>query len=72
MIPKIPTRDQTQSFRETFGSPLRSFWDNITGFDVIKFNDEIIKAPNGESTASVVKGKYGQEGIDLVMDLLNS
>lgn len=57
-------------FQRVFGVKLRPFWDPLTGFDVVKFDDEFIKAGDDVSTADAVKEKYGTEALDLIKSLL--
>ena len=59
-----------KDFRRIFGVDLAKFLDNLTGFDVVKFDDDFIKAPDGTSTAQAVKAKYGQEGLDICNALI--
>lgn len=57
-------------FRQTFGKPLKDFWQgNILGLDVITF-DVFIAPESGESTMDAIIRKYGQEGWSIVADLL--
>lgn len=70
MIPCIYSADQRRRFREIFKVDPRAFWDNITGFDVIEF-DDFIQPPDGTSTEDTVREKYGQAGVDLVKELID-
>lgn len=57
-------------FRRTFGRNIRDFLDPVTGFDVIKFDDEIAKAPDGESTEDAVKRQWGEDAVVLIRSIL--
>ena len=70
MVPKLPTPQQNSDFQRIFGVRLRPFWDNFTGFDVIKFDEELIQPPDGQSTLDKVSEDYGKEAADLCLDLI--
>jgi len=53
-----------------FDRPLSYFWDNLTGFDIIKFDEDFIKPNVGESTNQAVSRKYGQTGCDIITKLI--
>lgn len=57
-------------FQHIFGRRLFDFWDNITGFDVIKFDEQFIKPDEGQSTQDAVRGKYGDIAVELIHKLL--
>lgn len=57
-------------FARIFGRQLRPYWNNLTGFDVIKF-DDLVKPGKKESTKDAVLRRYGQEGVDLVYRLID-
>ena len=57
-------------FRRVFGVPVNPYWDLVTGFDVVKFDDEFIKAPDGVSTAQAVEAKYGADAVKLIYALI--
>ena len=65
-----PHVTHAKNFRRIFGIDLSKFLDNLTGFDVVKFDDEFIKAPDGTSTAQAVKARFGQEGLDICNALI--
>ena len=56
-------------FRRIFGKQLIGFWDNLTGLDVIAF-DNFIKPEENESTYTAIERKYGQEAVNLVKNLI--
>ena len=62
--------DFYRRFGATFGWPLASFFNNLTGFDIIKFDDVVVKAPEGTSIKDAVIARWGQEGEDIILGLL--
>ena len=61
--------DLHQEFRSIFGVGLIDYWDDFTGFDIIKFDDEVIKSLDG-IMANTVKEKYGDIGVTIIERLL--
>jgi hypothetical protein len=61
--------DIRKAFKNTFHTDLANFWD-FTGFDVIKFDEDFIKPPDGKSTADVVREQYGDSAVELIYGLL--
>ena len=45
------------------------FRDNLTGFDVVRF-DAWLKLPEGVSTRDYVREHYGEEAVSLILALL--
>ena len=56
-------------FIQTFETPLSEYWDNLYGFDVIKF-DEFITPKAHESTADAVARKYGEPALAIIRGLI--
>ena len=42
-------RENAKEFKRIFRINLKPLWDNITGFDIVRFDDEFIKSPDGQS-----------------------
>lgn len=59
-----------KQFKAYFGVPLRLFMNSITGFDVIAFDDQVIKAGDNESTADAVRRLHGEEAVELIRNLI--
>ncbi len=59
-------------FRKVFGTPLHLFWDIVTGFDIIKFDEEYIKPADDMSTKEAIRAKYGEAGVKLIENLIAS
>ena len=62
--------ENRQEFYNSFGVSLDNFFDLITGFDIAKFDKEIIKSADNESVKDKVLRKYGQGAVDVIIDLL--
>ena len=62
--------ENKNQFHAIFGVFLSDYFDNITGFDIVKFDNEFIKAPDGQSTSDVVLERYGDEAMCLCLTLL--
>ena len=63
-------KENKQEFYNTFGVSLSDYFDPILGFDIVKFDEEIIKPPDGESTKDKILRKYGQNGVEVIKNLL--
>ncbi len=61
-----------REFQKVFGVRLFTYWDLVTGFDLIKFDDEVIKPPDGTSTAEAVEARYGSEAVKLIRGLIHA
>jgi len=61
--------DNSLVFKRLFNRNLKDYMDSITGFDIIKF-DEDIETPDGISTHDFILKTYGQEAVDLVHSLI--
>lgn len=57
-------------FFGVFRVSLKRFWDNITGFDIIAFDAWLQGADSVESAESVIRSRYGEEGVRLIRALL--
>ena len=58
-----------RQFKQTFGVELRPYFDLVTGFDVIKFDDEFIKSGDG-ACSEKVKTDYGAGAVRLIEALI--
>ena len=56
-------------FQSIFNIPLKNYWDKLFAFDVIGF-DKFLETPDGVSTHDWILQKYGQNAVNLVLDLL--
>ena len=70
LLKNVELRDRyNDKFFRIFGIRLSKFWNNLTGFDVIEF-DDWLKPNEDESTAEALLRLYGEEGRNIVQDLL--
>lgn len=65
------TGDQKVRFHKVFNTKINPFICELGGFDVIAF-DEWIDPPENESTNDAAKEKFGQQGVDLMAELINA
>ena len=61
--------DHAAAFQGFFKVPLASYMNDVTGFDIIKF-DEMIKPPKGISTHDFVMRKYGLQALHMIQYLI--
>jgi len=66
---KKKLHDNRDKFFEIFNVPLDNYWD-LTGFDVIKFDEELIKPEDGVSAYNAVLWFYGQDAVDFILHTL--
>jgi hypothetical protein len=57
-------------FRRIFGIQLKPYFNPITGFDIVKFDADVVKSTNDESVYDAVRRCFGQAGADLCEKLL--
>lgn len=70
ILENVKRRDKyNDRFQRVFGTRLSLYWDNITGFDVIKFDDGWIKSGDGSMHDAVLE-KYGEEGVQIIKGLI--
>jgi len=55
-------------FRKVFGVELRGYWDNVTGFDIVKFDADFI--PPKECAKEHIQKRFGQAGVNLILKLI--
>lgn len=60
----------SRQFEDIFRVKLAKWFDNLTGFDLIGF-DDFVKPADGESTEQTVLRDFGQEGVDLIKKLIS-
>jgi hypothetical protein len=58
-------------FIQIFGVKLMAYFDFLTGFDIVRFDELFLKSPDGKSVKDVVLEKYGKEGLKIIEDLLS-
>ena len=57
-------------FKDIFGINLSEYWDNITGFDIVKFDEEFLKGPDRISCSDFIKNEYGEDARQFVLKLI--
>lgn len=62
--------DNSKGFYCTFKVSLHNYFDIITGFEITKFEDEVIKSAPNISMKDAVLSEYGQEGVDIIVKLI--
>lgn len=71
MNPRIEQhRLHSIEFELTFGKPLGHFMDPIFGFDLVRFDEHLIKPEEGQSTEEAIKARYGQRAVNLIRELI--
>lgn len=65
-------RQYADQFKRTFGRSIGPYMDKFTGFDVLKFDDEVIQPPDGKSTEEVVRERYGEDAVTLIRNLIGA
>ena len=63
-------RKHAKAFERMFGCKLKPFFDSITGFDVIKFDEEFVKPVAGEACSEAVERRWGKEAMGILRLLL--
>ena len=61
---------QAEQFRELFGVRLAPYWLGPLRLDVVKFDEEVVKPRESESTAQAIERRWGKDALDLVRVLL--
>ena len=56
----LKAHKHAQEFRNTFNRGLPDFWHPIFGFDIVKFDDEVVKSPDGKSCSKVPAQEMGR------------
>ena len=63
-------RQYTEAFQKTFRLKLKNYLDPLTGFDIVKF-DEDIKTPEGRSCDEFISEKYGPDSSSIIKGLIH-
>jgi hypothetical protein len=61
---------QAEQFREIFGVRLAPYWLGPLRLDIVKFDEEVVKPRENESTGQAIERRWGKDGVDLVRVLL--
>jgi len=57
-------------FKQIFGRSIGGYWCGFTGFDVVAFDDQLIRPADGVSTADAVRAQYGERAVELCRELM--
>ena len=60
-------------FQRTFKvRPLRYMPIGGLGFDIVKFDEEVVKSPDGESCKDAIRRQWGEAGLAIIVELMQS
>jgi hypothetical protein len=61
-------------FLDTFGVPLDKYMDGVMGFDICRFDSEVLGAPayedNQTSMQDYIRRKYGEDAVIMIQALI--
>jgi len=69
MLHKKLFHDHAQEFKTTFDLPLDTYWDYVTGFDIVRFDDDL-KCPDEISLKDFIANEFGEDASKLIGKLL--
>ena len=58
------------AFKRIFGISLQPFFDLVIGFDIVKFDETVVKPVDGVSTSDTVQQRWGDEGVNVILALI--
>jgi hypothetical protein len=58
-------------FHRVFGVGLSGYWSNVTGFDIVAFDDRIVRSGDG-CMADTVALKWGEAGRTLILQAVGT
>ena len=64
------SHENSQNFYWSFGVSLKEYFDPVFGFDIAKFDKEVIKSKPNKSIKQTVRAKYGKCGVEIIDNLL--
>ena len=59
----------TGKFYSTFSRSLKTFWDNLTGFDICRFDEEVVKSPDGTSMRDTIAQRWSEDAAKMISEL---
>ena len=65
-------RKLASEFKRMFGVDLCRYYDFRIGFDICKFDTDVVKAPDGESCRDAIRRQWGEAGLKLMVRLMFS
>ena len=57
-------------FQEIFNVRLAKYWLGPLRLDIVKFDEEIVKPRENESTAQAIERRWGKNAVDIIRTLL--
>ena len=66
------TPEERREFARIFNRDLRDYFEKGFGFDIIKFDEELIKPPNGTSCRQHLRYIYGEDAVKLIEGLIHA
>lgn len=61
--------DNQAQFLSLFDVPLKSYWDDVTGLDIVKLDIEVVNSGD-LCMQEAVQSKFGAEAVNLIHRLL--
>ena len=68
--PKPVLASLAEQFNEMFGVRLAPYWLGPLRLDVVKFDEEIVKPRENESTVQAIERRWGKNAVELIRALL--
>lgn len=67
---KRPSKEQYDKFRVFFNMNLGNYWNIVTGFNIIKFDEDLNHSHKEGSLKDYLKEKFGEPAMNLIQELL--
>ena len=62
---------ESRNFQNVFRTSIRPYWSNLTGFDIVKFEEVFLGTADDDiSPEEAIEAKYGKEGVRVCKALL--
>lgn len=59
-------------FKAIFKWPIEGFFHPFYGFDIVRFDERVIRPPDGTSTEEHVRANYGDRAVALIKLLIKA
>lgn len=59
-----------REFEQIFGVSLMRYWDMVTGFDLVKFDAEVLQTPDHIGARDICIRKFGKRAADVIVYLI--
>ena len=70
MTVRYPPTPLKMKFERIFKVGMMTYYDPIYGFDIVKFDDEVIKPIDNESCADKIEREHGKNAVIVITQLL--